>query len=159
MNMQINVRRATHDDLGALKHLEQQLINFERQFDPDIREGENVHYYDLEKLLMQDNISLIVAEVDNKIVGCAFGKIVKAPDWSESEYIGHIKMVFVEEEYRKKGVGRAIFAGLKKWFREKQAASVYVEFYLDNTNALEAYKKYGFKPYTMIMKMGEGGDS
>ena len=153
--MHIVVRQARESDVSAIRHLEKQLINFERPYDSDIREGEDISYYNLEKLLASDNIYLVVAEVDEQIVGCAFGEVIKSLDWAKSNFIGHIRMVYIEEVYRKHGVGKAIFVELKEWFREKKIENVFIEFYQKNINAFEAYKKLGFSSYTMVMKMNK----
>jgi len=47
---EISLRKATNTDIVALRQLEQELIEFERPFDPFIRDAD-VIYYDLDSLV------------------------------------------------------------------------------------------------------------
>ena len=73
--MTYTIRPATLNDIPSLKQLETGLVNFERQFDPDIREGDNVWYYDLESVIKSQASVIFVAESQNQIVGCGMGTI------------------------------------------------------------------------------------
>jgi hypothetical protein len=71
----IDVRPAVFSDLDILYEFEQSIIEAERPFDPAIRTDEKVHYYDLPALIASPDVELVVAEVDERIVGCGYALI------------------------------------------------------------------------------------
>ena len=75
--MVIQIRTATHADLPILLEFEQGLIGADRPMDPLLK-TEKTHYYNLPKMLDNENIEIAIAEIDGKPVGCGYGKIIKA---------------------------------------------------------------------------------
>ena len=95
----------------------------------------------------------MVAEANNKIIGTMRGAIQKAPPAVSYNKVGIISGVFIEEDYRKLGLGKKMFEELKKWFTKKKIRILEVEVNSDNKAAISVYKKFGFKEYNKNMRL------
>jgi ribosomal protein S18 acetylase RimI-like enzyme len=98
---------------------------------------------------------MLVAEDNNKIVGFINGKIEKRlPIFIEGK-IGFISGIFIEEKYRRKGIGKLFINELTKWFKSKKIKNVELQVHLKNQIGLDAWEKYGFKSilYTQRLKL------
>ena len=145
------VRTATLSDLPALRQLQQQLIQFERPFDPTMPSG-HVEYYNLRELLHSEKVKCLVVETEGRIVGCGFGKIKRNPEWPKSPKIGYIGLMFIEKNYRHQGIGNQIITSLLHWFKECQISDIRLKVYAHNSKALKAYEKYGFTSFMTEMR-------
>ena len=70
----ILIRDAVIDDLSQLLEFEQKLIAYERDFDPNLKAGK-IHYYDIEKYILDPEIKVVVAEHDQLVIGSGYGLI------------------------------------------------------------------------------------
>ncbi|MDT8716856.1 GNAT family N-acetyltransferase [Clostridium sp. 19966] len=98
------------------------------------------------KLLLGDmliNIDLIKKE--KAYVGYCISSINK-------EHIGEIESIYIEEEYRKYGLGDSLMKRALKWLEEKGAKSKMIGVAEGNDEVLEFYKKYGFYKRTTILQ-------
>jgi hypothetical protein len=68
---EISFRAATAEDIDALRHFEQRIVNAERAFDPTLIPGP-FQYHDIEKMLLMDHARFIVVQRGNQLVGCGF---------------------------------------------------------------------------------------
>jgi ribosomal protein S18 acetylase RimI-like enzyme len=63
---------------------------------------------------------VLVSEVDGKVVGYVLGVIVDlAPEMFAQEASGFLADLYVEEAYRRSGLGRGLVVELASWFHEK----------------------------------------
>ena len=70
----MTVRPAHKKDLPVLLQFEQEIIKVERPFNTTLKEGE-IHFYDLQQLMESEKASVVVAEIDNKVVGSGYAVI------------------------------------------------------------------------------------
>ncbi|PGO25842.1 GNAT family N-acetyltransferase [Bacillus cereus] len=84
---------------------------------------------------------LIAAETDN-ILGfyIAYGKKVS----------GKIEVLFVDEKYRRNGLGLKLMNSAMEWFKEKQIYEIELTVVYGN-EAVSFYEKLGFYPRSIIM--------
>ena len=150
--MNIKIRDARESDLPVLKWFQSKLIVFEKPFDDTIIDG-NTRYYNPKSCLKSKKNLMLVAEDNGKVIGGGFCKIEKEPNWSKNKNRGHIGVLFVEKEYRRKGIGSRIIDELVKWLKKKNITDVRIQVYSKNTNAINAYKKYGFKEHILEMRL------
>ena len=59
--------------------------------------------------------------------------------------------MFVEEEFRSLGVGRALFDEFKKWCKQQGVAKLFVSAFSPNTRAISFYQDNGFKDYSLTL--------
>jgi diamine N-acetyltransferase len=69
----------------------------------------------------------------------------------------YLSKLYVLEELRNRGIGRAGFGFVEKAAREAGAAKISLNVNKNNTNSIEAYKKFGFTiEREMIKDLGQG---
>jgi len=150
---EISVRKATKDDLDALLEFEQGIVSNERPFDETLKEGE-IHYYDLAEMITAPHITVVVAELGNEIIGSGYARIEIAKPYQKHSDYAYLGCMYVKPEYRGKGVNSRVLEGLKEWCRERGIHELRLEVYTDNTPAVKAYEKAGFRPLLTWMRLG-----
>lgn len=81
--------------------------------------------------------TVIVAYIDNIAAGCGCFKIF---DKSTAE----IKRMFVDDQFRGKGIGEAILIELENWAKELGYSSIVLETGTVQIGAVTLYKKHGY---------------
>lgn len=150
--MNINIREAELRDIDQLNDLQQSLVKFERPFDDGIPIEGDVIYYDISGLIKDINTFFIVAEAEDKIIGCGFAQIRDNLIWAVEKKLGYIGLIVIKEEYRRNNTGKLIVDELTGWLRKKNISHIILEVYSKNEKAIKAYKNYGFKEFVIQMK-------
>lgn len=150
------VRTALTEDLAVLLTFEQEIIEAERPFDSTIKEGE-VHYYDLRQLIESPQAEVVVAEINQTIIGSGYAVIRTAQEYLKHNRYAYLGFMYVKPEYRGKGVNKAILEALKQWVIAQEITEIRLEVYEENTIAKNAYQKAGFKAHLLEMRMDVGG--
>jgi GNAT superfamily N-acetyltransferase len=162
--MSISIRPATTADLPTLLRFEQGVISAERPMDPTIRDG-SIHYYDFNKMLASPDIHLIVAEANDDtnnetnanhpiLVGSGYARIDPSRLYLRHTHHAYCGFMYVEPDYRGKGVNQLIIDALKSWARSRNLTELRLDVYTTNDIAIRAYEKAGFTPYLINMRMG-----
>lgn len=147
----ITFREATLEDKPMLLQFEQQLIAYERPFDCILKD--DCTYYDLDFLIQSKDTKLIVAAVDNTLIASGYAKIVKAKPYHKITEYTYMGFMYVDPEYRGQGVIQNIIEQLKQWSISINVFETRLEVYSDNTSAIKAYQKKGFRNRMIEMKM------
>lgn len=148
----IKLRPATLDDLEALEEFEQGVIQFERPFAPQLK-PDTIHYYAIEDLIENDNASFVVAEVDGELIASGYALIQNAKPTKKERQHAYLGFMYVVPEYRGKGVNGKIVQYLIDWAKENKLSEIVLEVYAENQSALKAYKKSGFQPDLLKMRL------
>ncbi|QBA63484.1 GNAT family N-acetyltransferase [Muriicola soli] len=149
---EILIRDAVLNDLPALLQFEEELIAAERPFDPTIREGE-VHYYDLRSYIENREIKVVVAEVKGKVVSSGFGLSKPGRHYLDHKNYAYLGFMYTLPEFRGRGINRMIIDELKAWAYENKLSEIRLTVYDDNSPALNAYFKAGFKKHIVEMRL------
>lgn len=152
-NKKIIARKAQPSDLNTLLSFEQGIITAERPFDSTLKEGE-IHYYDLAKLIDDPSFEVIVAELDGEVIGSGYARITRSKDYLKHDRHCYLGFMYVKPEHRGKGVNNLVLEALKQWTRSQGVNELRLEVYNDNQPAIRAYKKAGFTPNLLEMRMG-----
>lgn len=147
----ITFREATLEDKPMLLQFEQQLIAYERPFDRILKD--DCSYYDLDFLIQSKDTKLIVAAVDNTLIASGYAKIVKAKPYHKITEYTYMGFMYVDPEYRGLGVIQNIIEQLKQWSISINVFETRLEVYNENTSAIKAYQKKGFRNRMIEMKM------
>jgi ribosomal protein S18 acetylase RimI-like enzyme len=153
---EVVVRRARPDDMETLLKFEQSLIEAERPFDPTIRSGTDVRYYDLAELLVSPHAELVVAEIDAQIVGCGYARIKPASDYLKHPNYSYLGFMYVVPEHRGRGINREIITVLEEWSLSRGVTEMRLEVYAENGAAIRAYEKSGYASLTLTMRKAIG---
>lgn len=148
----MTIRPATKNDLSVLLQFEQGIIEAERPFNSTLNDGE-IHFYDLQKLMESEKAQVVVAEVDNEIIGSGYAVIKQEIDWfvkhTQFSYLG---FMYVRPAHRGKGVNKAIIERLIEWSWGKGVHEIRLQVLDGNFVAKKAYQKLGFKGHMLEMR-------
>jgi GNAT superfamily N-acetyltransferase len=146
------IREATVEDIAVLLEFEQAIIDTERPFDPTIRTDSNVHYYDLEALIVSPDVEVLVAEIGSEIIGSGYARIDRAEPYLQHRVHSYLGFMFVLPEHRGKGINRMIVNELESWSRSRGVMEMRLEVYAENTAAIRAYEKSGYSGLVIEMR-------
>ncbi|TQV73866.1 GNAT family N-acetyltransferase [Aliikangiella marina] len=147
----ITTRSATLEDLPLLLEFEQGIIAVERAFDETLIPG-HINYYDIGEMIESDNAEVLVAIYGSEIVASGYAKLRSSKTYQIYEQHAYLGFMFVKPEYRGKGVNQLILDGLENWAKEKGISEVRLQVYADNSAAIRAYEKAGFKSDVIEMR-------
>ena len=99
----------------------------------------------IKRCVYSRNRYLLVAEEDGKVIGYALGEVVGRPPSSKIRKIGFISDVYVEESFRRGGVGKQFVFEFYKWFKSKKLQYIEMTVHVKNTVGKKAWAKYGFE--------------
>ena len=148
----ILLREATLDDLSILLEFEKKLIEYERNFTPNLKKSD-FNYYNLKSYILNPEVSVVVAEEKNKLIASGYAlirdnKLYKIPD--KLIFLG---FMYVIPEYRGKGINKKILDYLIAWGKNKGLNEFQLTVYAQNESAINAYKKSGFSFETITMRL------
>lgn len=150
---EILVRKATLIDLNILLTFEQGIIEAERPYDPTLK-PEKISYYDIKEMIDAHDVQVVVAVIDEVIVGSGYARIETAKPYLKHNNFGYLGFMYTVPEYRARGVNKAILTFLEKWCLEKEITELRLDVYNDNLAAIKAYEKSGFKKHLINMRLG-----
>ena len=150
---QITIRKAKLDELNTLLTFEQGVIAFERPFDPTLQDGE-IHYYDIAEMIKAPHIEVVVAELNNEIVGSGYARIEASKIYLKHPKHAYLGFMYVKPGHRGKGINQKIIEALKQWAIGQGITELRLDVYNDNPSAIKAYEKAGFKKLLVEMRMG-----
>jgi GNAT superfamily N-acetyltransferase len=131
---------------------------FESTFEPDRRLDASVstEYFDkIEKDVLKGHGRILVAEDGaGRLLGWA---VVHEDDndiyvLEEERKYGYISELFLIEEARGMGVGRALIAACERWTREHGLKVMMIGVLPGNTRAKKVYEDAGFSTYALILR-------
>jgi GNAT superfamily N-acetyltransferase len=150
--MNVEIRKATADDLDTLLAFEQGIIEFEKPFDPTLKE-EHFNYYDLAAIIKNEASEVFVAKFDNKLVASGHVRIKNGEEFNAFEKYAFLGFMYVDPAYRGKGINQKITNALIEWAKERGLDEIRLKVYSENKSALKAYEKSGFKPFLTEMRI------
>ncbi len=150
--MKPEIRKARESEIETLLSFEKGIVTAEKPFDNSLKEGE-IHYYDLIELINSNNAEVLIAVVDEEIVGSGYAKIVTAKSYHKFTAYAYLGFMYVKPNFRGKGINRIILQGLVEWAKSRGITEIRLEVYNENNIAKAAYLKAGFKPNLLEMRM------
>lgn len=150
----LRIHEANRSDLQGIVDLWKELMDFHSDLDnfyARSKEGPGNFHKHLEGQIESDDATLLVAEDSGKIIGYAKIGISQYPPVFEVDKYGLISDVAVAKEYRRKGIGQALYIESTKWFAEKGVTRTELRIANVNNVARGFWSKMGFKPYMTTM--------
>ena len=148
----VQIRKATLEDLPNLLEFEQNIINAERPFDETLAQG-SISYYDLKSMLNDSKVEMVVATLNEIIVGSGYAKIVVAKPYLDHKLYAYLGFMYTHHEHRGKGINSKIIDALKDWCLKKEIFEIRLDVYDQNEAAVKAYTKSGFKKDMVNMRI------
>ena len=147
----IIIRPASFADMDTLLRFEQGVITAERPFDPTLKD-DPIRYYDLAGMIERQDIELLVAELNGRLIGSGYARIEEAKIYLKHPKHAYLGFMYVEPAHRGKGINQKIITALKKWVAERNINELRLEVYYDNLPAIKAYEKIGFSKLMIKMR-------
>ena len=149
----IIIRKAGLKDLDTLLVFEQGVINAERPFDPTLKTG-HTHYYDIEKMITAPDVELVVAELDNGLIGSGYARIENAKPYLQHAQHAYLGFMYVVPQHRGKGVNKMVIDALAAWSATQNISELRLDVYQHNEAAIKAYERCGFTKHMVAMRKG-----
>ena len=153
----IIIRLVQPDDIDAVARLWEALVEYHRQLDSDLPpaapQGARRYARRLIERIDDPMSRVLVAQVDGEVVGYVLGVVVDlAPEMFAQDASGFLADIFVDEAYRRAGVGKALVGALTDWFREKKLH--YFEWHVAARNeaGLAFWRSFGGREVMLRMR-------
>ncbi len=153
---QVAVRPMVLADFPAFDRFDAALHAMHQQARPDLF-APCKHLFtqaDFEKLLASPNEIALIAEDGDRPAGICMATIKEPPSapFLHPVKAAHIGDLYVAEEYRRAGVGRALVESVKRAAGEKGAGRVTLMVWPFNSDALGFYEKLGFSTRSVTLE-------
>lgn len=164
MNMQITTREYTESDkqdlIRCMEGLQKHIVDIDPLHRQVISPGYGEAYTNkLLKAVSEKSGKIYFAVSDNKIIGFIAGTIQPEEKGGTLEVVpskpAWIRELFVDDEFRGKGVGSILMEVLEKYFKEMGCDVVLVGVFAPNTETHSFYEKKGYidRDITMLKKI------
>lgn len=107
-------------------------------------DGKKLLKQKVEDDLANSNIHVLLAETDGKAIGYVQGEVTRRSDHMPKT-VGHISLMYVVKQFRRKGVGRRLMKELFKFFSSNNVEDLTVRYIVGNKEAEGFWRKLGFK--------------
>ena len=155
----MKIRKATKKDLDIIVDFScKLLLEHEKNFSDFPKLSKNfkkeIRKF-MKKNVSRKNTVGFIAFEDTKAIGFILGEEKKDyPVFAKSERpTGHVGNFYVEPKFRNKGIGKKLFAELKKWFKKRKLKKAEVSVNTPNKKGKKLYKNLGFVPYDERWRM------
>lgn len=150
----IAYRTLTRDDIASIRPLWEALNRLHQERSADFQEHFRTNTFErrIEKFLALPDDRLYVrgAEDSGAIVGYLVATV-------SAGGAGEIDSIFVEDEYRARGVGRALMEQALVWLSETGCGEISVGVAGGNEETFGFYRRFGFYPrMTILVRKGTG---
>jgi len=148
----LHFRAATLEDIPQLLTFEQGVISAERPYNTNLN-PDPINYYGLEQLINSEQVYLAVAEYNGEIVACGYARIEQSKPYVNYRFYSYLGFMYVKPENRGQGINQKVIDELARWSTEQGITIMHLDVYANNSSALQAYKKAGFKENLIDMKL------
>lgn len=90
----------------------------------------------------------------NETIGAGFAQCSLRNDYVEgtkSSPVGYLEGIYVEAEYRKRGIGKKLLTQCEEWAKSKGCSEFASDCELNNTESLKFHLKIGFEEANRII--------
>jgi diamine N-acetyltransferase len=151
----ITYRTLSKNALGSIRPLWESLNRLHQERSANFKEHFKTNTFErrVEKLLAlpEDRLYMRAAEDSGAIIGYAVATV-------SADGTGEINSIFVEGEYRARGVGRALMEQALAWLSEAGCDEISIRVAEGNEETFRFYRRFGFYPRMTILVRKEKGD-
>jgi GNAT superfamily N-acetyltransferase len=145
----LKIRRAVSSDVKRIVELRLLSQEYFEASNPSIwrmtEDGKKLLKQKVENDLADSNIRVLLAEVDGVIMGYVQGQVTSRSDYAPRT-VGLVQLIYVVQQFRRKGVGRLLMKELCRFFNSNKAEHLTVRYIIGNMEAEGFWKKLGFEP-------------
>jgi len=144
----LTIRKAASSDVERIVELRLLLQEHVEKSNPLIwritEEGMKLLKQKVEGDLADSNIQVLLAEADGEIIGFVQGEVTCRSDYLPRT-VGHVSLVYVVKQFRRKGVGRHLVKELCKFFNSNKVENLTVRYIIGNKEAERFWRRLGFE--------------
>ena len=111
------------------------------------------NFYFFIELIKSKNAELLVAVINNEIVGSGYAKVLSAKPYQKHTEYAYLGFMYVKPPFRGQGINQKILNKLIDWARSLNLKEVRLEVYDENIIAKNSYLKAGFKQNLLEMRL------
>lgn len=150
------LRKAQKSDIEVIQKLNKKLSEKEaEEFDETI----NVEYtltddaaeWYRQRITEEDGFAM-VAEDSEEVIGYAVGGIHDAEEFRDIDRLAEIESMYLEPEYRGKGIGTQFVEKLRDWAVENNADRLRAEASAGNKAGIKFYRNKGLEDYSLTLE-------
>jgi ribosomal protein S18 acetylase RimI-like enzyme len=149
---EISIRIATLEDLQILLEFEQGVVEAEKPLDPFLAKGD-INYYNIPELITAKHIHFLVAVSNDEIVACGYSRIDNSKIYQKNPQHGYVGFMYVKPAFRGQKISTILLESLKNWAKKKALKELRLDVYINNTEAIKVYERFGFTKSLVNMRM------
>lgn len=154
----MQITKATSQDIPLITSFGKKLIRLHSEIDREYYTFDEAGFDRsfsewLNNQIFTPSSLTLVAKDDKRIIGFLSGFVKYLFPWFNIKKVGHISFMFIDENYRRKGVGKQLINEAKAWFKNQGLS--YIELYVNegNSNGLSFWKSVGFLDFQKFLRM------
>jgi len=123
----ILIRKAIESDIAAILPLWRELMEFHSDFDSRFKlaaDAVSPGKSHLRSELTKPTSFLAVAEHRSGIVGYCLASVHNQPSFFEHRAYGFVSEFHVSHSFRRRGIGRSLFANMTQWFQRNGVSRI-----------------------------------
>jgi len=144
----LTIRRAASSDMERIVELRLLSQEHAERSNPLIwritEEGKKLLKQRVENDLADNDIHVLLAEADGEIIGYVQGEVTRRSDHMPTT-VGLVSLMYVVEQFRRKGVGRRLMKELCEFFNSNKVEDLTVRYIIGNKEAEGFWRKLGFE--------------
>jgi ribosomal protein S18 acetylase RimI-like enzyme len=118
-------------------------------------DAEQKYVRHVQEMIRSRNARALVAEAldTGELIGYLLGEIQSRPPLAQPGLYGFISDIYVQEAWRQRGVGRALFEEMRRWFVDRKATAI--ELYIAEANpmAVAFWQEMGLSPFLKLLHL------
>ncbi len=152
--MSVSIREYRDNDQELFRRFIEKLQDFVVTTDPIKRIRKLLGFGEVAlkrslKNLKEKNGKIYFAVDNEKVIGYVFGFVLDKQTEDnllevEPTQVGQIDDLYVDEEYRGKGIGKILIQKMEEYLKEQGCDSVWLEVFAPNKYAHDSYLKLGY---------------
>ena len=141
----------TIEEIKVCNKFLDKLIKDEKKYNDNINDQNTIgNFY--EKFQNNENNKLFIAVENNNVLGYIFVKITDPNKNAEIYKEAIIDALYVDEEYRNKGVATSLIEKVKEYSKYMGARKISINVISSNETAKKLYYKLGFNDFSIRLK-------